>query len=147
MKRSLSAAALLLLLSCSREPQVTPENLTSIEYGTLLGFTGWVTTVTVYPQKQVLKPSYQSTKTCEIPISPAEWTELARLVDETALRKVKVDEERVCPDAGAAWITARSSSGEVKAVWGPCTGGDPTAIQPLISALSKRMSDQQATCK
>jgi hypothetical protein len=147
MKQSLSTVTLLLLLACSREPQVTPENLISIEYGTLLGFTGWVTTVTVYPQKQVFKPSYQSAKTCETTVSTAEWNELARLVDATALRKVKVAEERTCPDAGASWIIARSNTGEVKALWGPCTGGDPTGIQPLISALSKRMSAHQAICK
>lgn len=146
MKLLLSTTALVLLLSCSRGPQVTPENLTSIEYGTLLGFTGWVTTVTVYPQKQVLKPNYQSPKTCEIPVSTTEWTELARLVDETALRKVKVDEEQTCPDAGASWIIARSNSGEVQALWGPCTGGDPSGVQPLISALSKRMDAQQNSC-
>lgn len=147
MKPLLYIAALVLLLSCSRDTQITPANLTSIEYGTLLGLAGQVTTVTVYPQKQVFKPSYQSPKTCEVPVSTAEWNELAQLVDETALREVKVKEAEVCPDANASWIVVRSGNKEIDARWGFCSGGDPTGIQPLISALAKRMSAQQAICK
>lgn len=147
MKPSLLIVVLLFFLACKSELQITPEKLVAIEYGTYIGFAGWVTKLTVYPDKQVLQPDYRSAKTCEVPITPAEWQELTRLVDENTLKKVKVGEETVCPDAGSAWIIARSSSAEVKALWGPCTGGDPTGIQALISVLDKRMQTMQAACK
>jgi hypothetical protein len=147
MKLLLSITCLILLLSCNRETRITPDKLTSIEYGTYFGFAGWITKVTVYPQKQVLQPDYRSAKTCEVSISTTEWNELTQLFDENAFKKVKVGEESVCPDASAAWIIAGSPSGEVKALWGPCTGGDPTGIESLINALDKRLKQQQATCK
>ena len=65
--------------------------------------------------------------------------ELISLFDEEAFKKVKVEKEMVCPDAGSAWIIVYTTQREIEAVWGPCTGGDPTGIQPLINALGNRL--------
>ncbi|NID09528.1 hypothetical protein [Fibrivirga algicola] len=146
MKSLLLVTALILFLSCSNETQITPDNLTSIEYGTIFGFTGAVQKITVYADKQVYQPSQQSSKTCQAPISSSEWNELRKLVDQEALRKVKVGEEGVCFDASSAWIIVRNSGKEEKAFWGPCTGGDPTGIQPLIEAMGKLRGSIAKNC-
>jgi hypothetical protein len=41
----------------------------------------------------------------------------------------------------------RSGDKEVDARWGFGSDGDPAGIQPLISALDKRMSTQRTICK
>ena len=147
MKSLLSVTAMIFLLSCNNETQITPDTVTSIEYGTYFGLGGSVRKITVYRNRQIYQPSYQSEKTCQTSITSSEWDELRKLVDQEALRKVKVGEETVCPDASSAWIIARTSGKEIRAIWGSCTGGDPTGIQPLIDALGRRMGSVAVNCK
>lgn len=146
MKAIFTSGVLLFLFSCGKEPRINPDKLTSLEYGSLQGLSGRVAKLTLYLQKQVFQPFFPSSKTCEAPITAAEWSALTQLFDQNKFKKVKAGEEQICYDAGSDWIIARSSKGEIKAVWGPCTGGDPSAIQPLVNALFEKRKAFSSTC-
>ncbi|WP_428658526.1 hypothetical protein [Runella sp.] len=146
MKHLLLIATILFLLCCKGEQPITPATITSLEYGMEFGFSGARVKIIVYPEKQIAVPDMRPGQTCEIAVSPTEWNELTSLFDEAAFKKVKVGEERICPDAGSEWIIARSSQREIQAVWGGCTGGDSKPIQPLVNALQKRRQLMLSTC-
>jgi hypothetical protein len=145
MKRILPVFLLLLLLGCSRDRDVEPEDITEIVYSYTFGFTGATSIITIDPKKEIFE-YYGKPDHCERPITLAEWSSLVEGFDWKKFRKIKSEDEPVCCDIGGVYLKITAGSSSHEASWQLNRPDTTSNVGNLMSRASGRLQHLIKTC-
>lgn len=136
--RSFFRCCIILSLSGCAQKEITPEKITQVEYGYLIGFTGQTFNLSVTPTTETIRIGYNPGKICQRPISASEWQAIVRDFDWKSFRREESTKVGECCDRGAAGITVTAGrvSHQVEREFIP---QDSSSLGKLSVRLSNRL--------
>jgi hypothetical protein len=132
--------------ACTKLDEITPENITRIEYSFYFGLAGWTWNIAVTPEEYKLTQSQRPGVVCRSAVSTADWQDLIHDIDWESYRKERSTPVGECCDRSsvAVKVTAGKVVHQVERYF---IAKDSTALGKLSARLSKRFTDQMAVCK